>query len=279
MQIITGEKIQMEADYFIGEPGDFDYNPSIRFLFEKHVSIFSPTFPNVQKHVLIFCYTHLLEIHFDTLCALLKRIPSEFSLLFHNSDGAFKEKHESLLNIPNLRKIYSQNLMIQPTDTVVPIPIGIANSMWNHGNLSAWKSILEMTSPIKTNRVYFNFNIHTNVHLRSACHQEMMKKNVPIQPSLDYKEYLQRLRTFQYAICPEGNGKDTHRFWECLYLKTIPICTRNHVTVYYSQFYPVVLIDSWEALDLNCPLHTAVTDWSNYDLLDFHHLPFVTKRI
>ena len=268
MNIITGERIQQLADHFIGEQGDFDYNPVIRALKRKQVSIHSSEFPIQNKPITIFCYTHLLANNFAKLYALLSTVISEFDLIFHNSDHAFKEEHVRLLTIPKLKKIYTQNIMVPPSDKVVPIPIGIANSMWKHGNLQAWKNILEDSSPdTKTNHIYFHFNIHTNVNLRSTCFKEMINKNIPVQNSFEYEEYLRRLQTFKYGICPEGNGIDTHRFWECLYLKTIPICTRNHVTVYYSQYFPVVLLDSWDMLNIG-DLQTSVKDWSNYSMLD-----------
>ena len=278
MKIITGEKIQQLADFFIGEPDDFCFNPEIRVQSEKHISIFSPSFPNVAKPIVVFCYTHLMEKHLSKLHDLLSTIASEFILLFHNSDHAFKEEHFHLLTIPKLKKIYTQNIMIPPSDLVIPIPIGIANTMWKHGNLQIWENILETAdSSLKPNHIYFHFNIQTNIHLRSDCYQEMMKRKIPHQQPVEYKEYLSNLQTFQYGICPEGNGLDTHRFWECLYLKTIPICTRNYVTVYYSQFYPVVLVDSWQTLDIG-DLQTSVKDWSNYNMLDFSYISSAVKN-
>lgn len=270
MDVITGEKIQMIADFYIGELNDFKFNPIIWNKPEKHVSVHSQTFPNIDgnHHVFIFCYTHLLAKHFNILYFLLNSIHSEFSMIFHNSDSTFNEEHLHLLTLPKIKKIYTQNIMILPNELIRPIPIGIANSMWKHGNVTAWKNILVDEPKQKTNDIYFYFNIHTNEQLRSKCYLEMKKKKIPIQSAIEYEEYLRKLQTFRYGICPEGNGIDTHRFWECLYLKTIPICTRNPVSVYYSSLYPVVLLDSWEALNIN-NLTTSVKNWGNYNLLDF----------
>ena len=85
--------------------------------------------------------------------------------------------------------------------------------------------------------------------------------------------YLKALMAHKFAICPEGNGTDTHRFWECLYLKTIPICLKSPVTVYYSKMYPVFLLDDWSdfsSTDLTYFYNTA--DWSRYDTLFFDRL-------
>ena len=32
---------------------------------------------------------------------------------------------------------------------------------------------------------------------------------------------------YSFELCPEGNGMDTHRFYEALFLNTIPIVKKN----------------------------------------------------
>jgi hypothetical protein len=137
---------------------------------------------------------------------------------------------------------------------LVPIPIGIANSMWGHGNLSIWKLILNKTNlsiNTKPNNIYMNFTVNTNFIKRQLCLNIMLTYNIPNVPNTNYYNYLNLLSTYKFAICPEGNGIDTHRFWECLYLKTIPICLKNTVTLYYSKLFPIILLDKWDDLNLD----------------------------
>lgn len=249
MNIVTGEKIQLQCNFFIGEPNDFAFNPTIRNVHSKHISIFTEKFPVMYQPISIFCYTHILAKHFDKLYQLLSTVSHRFTLYFHNSDDCFSQTHTKLLEIPLLDKIYTQNIAIQPTDRIIPLPIGIANQMWKHGDLNVWKRVLESPIVSKTNHIYCFFKIETNKAKRSLCYNAVVKHNIPIQPALPYEEYLRLLQTFKYAICPEGNGLDTHRFWECVYLKVIPICLRNHITEYYSKQYPVMLIDNWDEIE------------------------------
>ena len=51
--------------------------------------------------------------------------------------------------------------------------------------------------------------------------------------------------------CPEGNGIDTHRFWECIYLDVIPICKKNILVQYYSQYFKIIIIEDWDDLDIS----------------------------
>jgi hypothetical protein len=63
----------------------------------------------------------------------------------------------------------------------------------------------------------------------------------------------------KYSLCPTGTGLDTHRFYESIYFKTIPIIKRNQLSDLHEQF-PCVIVDNWNEINyefLN----------SNYDTL------------
>lgn len=289
MNIITGEKIQNLCDYYIGSIGDFNFNPNIKKQVSKQINIDNYNIENIKKLNIknIFCYTHIIDgqvanfsqqkckINKDNLINILLNISTPFNIIFHNSDGCFFSCHTELLKISNLKKIYTQNLSIEPDERIIPLPIGIANSMWRHGNLNIWNQILKNNSSWenKKNDIYFNFNISTNSTKRKLCYDIITSKNIPNIPNTDYLNYLTILSSYKFAICPEGNGLDTHRFWECLYLKVIPICLKNHITEYYSKNFPIVLLDNWNDIDENM-LHSFYNNanWNNYDMLNFESL-------
>jgi len=277
MDIITGEKIQNICDYYIGTNRDFKYNPIIRDQTSKHINIdnFNIEYIKTLKINNIFCYTHIIDseiINLPTriydLKNILSNISTKFNIFLHNSDGSFKKKHTELLKISNLKKIYTQNLSIEPDERIIPLPIGIANSMWSHGNLNIWKRVLETNILVnKSNYIYFNFKITTNIIKRKKCYDTIISKKIPNLPNTDYLNYLTILSSYKFAICPEGNGLDTHRFWECLYLKVIPICLKNHITEYYSKNFPIVLLDDWT--ELNIDKINEVFEHANWDN---HHM-------
>lgn len=148
--------------------------------------------------------------------------------------------------------------------------------MWRHGNLNIWKQILETNSLVnKPKSIYFNFNINTNTVKRKKCYDIITSKNIPNLPNTDYLNYLTILSSYKFAICPEGNGLDTHRFWECLYLKVIPICLKNHITEYYSKNFPIVLLDDWNELNIEKMDEIFKhANWKNYDMLSLSRLFF-----
>jgi len=289
MNIITGEKIQNICDYYIGSHEDFNFNPSIKNQVSKQINIDNYNIKNIKKLNIknIFCYTHIIDglvagfsqqkckINKDNLINILLNISTPFNIIFHNSDGCFFCSHRELLKISNLKKIYTQNLSIEPQERIIPLPIGIANSMWRHGNLNIWNEILKSNSSLenKPNYIYFNFSINTNTVKRKKCYDIITSKNIPNLPNTDYLNYLKIISSYKFAICPEGNGLDTHRFWECLYLKVIPICLKNHITEHYSNTFPIVLLDDWNNIDDNM-LHSFYNNanWNNYDMLNFDKL-------
>jgi hypothetical protein len=267
MDIITGEKFQILCDHFIGTHGDFHYNPKIGVLNEKQIDIhqLNSYFHNKRN---IFCYTHILD-NIDLLIQKLSFCLNEFILVFHNSDHNFQAAHLKLFDVlPKLKKIYTQNMNVIH-EKVIPLPIGIANSMWPHGNLSLLNSIIQLNNP-KQNFIYFNFNIDTNREKRSDCYNKINTKGIPFIQNNSQTNYLANLSTYKYAICPEGNGIDCHRMWECLYLKVVPICKRNILVESLSKIYPIVLLDDWS--DLNTEFlnnNYCNYSWETYNKLSF----------
>jgi len=49
------------------------------------------------------------------------------------------------------------------------------------------------------------------------------------------------------VACPAGTGVDTHRFWEALYLGSVPIVLRGQLSSMY-QNLPVIQLNSWNGL-------------------------------
>lgn len=254
---ITGEKIQFLCDHSIGVKENFKANPNTLKIKNKLVDIH-----NIQNRIdnkkIIFCY-NTSRFTIDLLVKKLNYMKNPFKLVFHNTDKLFDKQHLILFEkLPLLERIYTQNMnVIHPR--VEPLPIGLANSQWKHGNAKIHQEIYHMSIK-KTKNIYFNFSKGTNYQIRNKCYEEITGKGIEWNKKLPYKEYLVELKKHKYAICPEGNGMDTHRFWECLYMKTIPICLKNVITQYYSNQFPVVVLDTWKELSLS-------TLASSYDVL------------
>jgi hypothetical protein len=243
---ISGEKIQSKCLTLI--VSQTDYNRSSKLNENvKEIKDIDSTFNNPYK---IFCYSDYLN-NIDFLISVLKKFQNDFILVFHNSDKNFESEHLILFNNLNkLKKIYTQNCSMIHSN-VEPIPIGIANSMWNHGNLEILNEIVTLNI-VKSNKIYFNFDINTNFSKRQICKDICSNKNIQWNNKKDFKNYLSELKSHYYAICPDGNGLDTHRLWECFYLNVIPICLKNSFLEYFKEKFNfnIILLNNWDELNV-----------------------------
>jgi hypothetical protein len=244
-EIITGEKIQQICDIYIGKLEDFNYNPIIRSQFNKHLNIDSiTTYIDNQRY--IFCYSHRI----NELSKKIQYFKNKFILITHNSDQNIEyiECVKNILDCVNLEKWYAQNLLFT-NDKINLLPIGFANSMWPHGNLSIFKDLTVINNlSNKTEDIYFNFSINTNFEKRYKCYN-VLKDNLIWLNKIDPTNNLYRLKEYRFCICPEGNGVDPHRLWECLYLKVVPIVINTEFTKILQKYnVPMVILDDWEEL-------------------------------
>ena len=224
--IITGEKCQQLCDIYLGNIEDLHYNPVIKNQTYKHLLInnINDDYDNPYK---IFCYSHLIPL-FSQKIQFFK---NNFVLITHNSDFEIydTEQVQKILNNSNLVKWYGQNVCFDHPKLYL-LPIGFANSMWPHGNLSLFDNDLFINSlSQKSKKVYFNFSIHTNETKRQKCYKQL-KDMLEWIPNVSPSENLNRLKQYEFCICPEGNGVDNHRLWESLYLKVVPVVIKSDFT-------------------------------------------------
>jgi hypothetical protein len=79
--------------------------------------------------------------------------------------------------------------------------------------------------------------------------------NAHITPlTLDYslsgrETYLDEVANSDFVACPRGNGIDTHRLWETIYLGSIPIVLKQHMPVKGLDMHlPILVVDDWSRI-------------------------------
>jgi hypothetical protein len=249
--IITGEKLQELCHAYCGLLADFTYNPRILQQSSKHYAL-DTVDTSWNNPSILFCYGHQL----DLFISKLQYIQNRFILVSHNSDTNITENYRYLADSPLLIKWYAQNTVIEHSK-IEMIPIGIANSMWPHGRLEIYPRLYTIT---KKHDVYFNFNIHTNTTARLQCRSELEGAGLLfMNQSLPINTYLELLATYKYAICPPGNGIDSHRIWECYYCNVIPIIIDSVWARALKKRLPCIILHSWKEFNTAC--------LANYDSL------------
>lgn len=120
----------------------------------------------------------------------------------------------------DLIKWYTTNLNTK-IDRVHWLPFGI-NSKHEKGS----KMLPEFRYRNKNGLLYANFqnNTRERFHLK-----RQLKQHCPYyitfreEANLPIEQYLDELASHRFCLCPFGNGYDTYRLWECIYVGTIPI--------------------------------------------------------
>lgn len=257
MNIISGEKFQYLADIYIGNK-EFDKNCHIynNTLYEnKCIRLSNMNESDIEKiktSKIIFIYTHIFITNRSIILDILSKKKNEFIIIFHNSDSIIDKSFLDLFQRTKCKKIFGQNVCYI-NENIQYLPIGLANSKWKHGNKLLFTNIV-LNNVTKQNNVFFNFTIYTNYNKRKMCYNAFRNKLLFTKYN-SQEEYLLELKKSKYCICPEGNGPDCHRLWECLYLDVIPICMRSTFIDNIAKDFPVYIVDKWENLQINDELY------------------------
>ena len=234
MNIITGEKFIKLSNYIFNIDGGEDYyNLSSTFDVEK-----------IKDGDIVYTHTHNIKYLFDEI----KKIDKKVKIISHNSDHRVKE-----FDIPdNIIKWYSQNVCFKH-EKLESIPIGLENDLWFVKTFNKKDIFFNKMYDKKNhkNLLYVNHNINTNPKERQKPYQMFSdKKWCSIQNGRNgqnFNNYIDNLYNHKFVLCPEGNGTDTHRTWECLYLNTIPIEKRNINNQFYTEL-PICFVSEWEEI-------------------------------
>lgn len=185
-------------------------------------------------------------------------------LVVHNSDQTFTDSDFYRVQ-PFVIKVYAVNC---ESRLAVPIPLGFRDHQFTTHSLLY--QVRAEPQPARTIPVLLNFLIATNAPVRQAvydlfkdkpfCHSDPEYLHMEYGKSLTFSDtdvvrkradFYRTLKRSRFAICPPGNGRDTHRVYECLFFGVIPIVKTSFLDPLYRQF-PVWIVNDW----------SEVTEWA-----------------
>ena len=229
---ITGEKFIGVADFVYYPKGAKDCNPL--------ENTFCPCALK-EKNIV---YTHTLYVR--QLFEEIKKIPVKFVVVTHNCD---ENINESYLPLPdNVIRWFTQNVNVKHS-RIESIPIGLENDKWFKNLHKKEKMLAKLEEPKKyKNLVYLNSNIKTNLAERQPLYDLFADKSwttaIHGVNGQEFDEYLDNIYNHKFVFCPNGNGIDTHRLWETLYMKSVPIVKRDINNWFYNKL-PILYVDDW----------------------------------
>lgn len=197
----------------------------------------------------IFCKTDFLPNEFNRIAS-----KGPVVLISGNSDY---EINDNVVDHcpPNVIKWYAQNATCS-SDRVEGIPIGIENTIvckreghgkvWDHA-LEKPEILISTPRPEPTKDIYSNFSVKTHWSREIVAYTINKIPYITKRTGLSYKEFVSDVLDHRMVVCPVGNGIDTHRMWETLYLDRVPIVIRSPVSERFEEL-PIIFIDDWEEL-------------------------------
>ena len=204
---------------------------------------------------------------------LIRNLDNKFIIVTHNSDININ----NVDNLPeNVIKWYSQNVNCKD-HRLYSLPIGLENSKW-FTHLDKKNKISDKSNEPKNikNLVYMNHNVNTNIRERVLPYQILGSKSFITTEmgsnGQNFDNYIDNIYNHKFVICPEGNGKDTHRKWETLYLNTIPI--EKYSNINYYDDLPICFVEKWEDITedfLNKEYDRIMNTSWNLDKLDMFY--------
>jgi len=225
-----------------------------------HVSINWPrkshNIENVDNsNQIIFCKTDYI----DDLFKDIENSDNKHILITHNSDFVISE--EIYRSKPKcIKKWYAENVFFSDKD-LIPIPLGVErpDGMGYSSDMTVLDKVLNTDRNLK-NIVYSCINIDNNPKYRLECDKFASEEMFVTRQEygVPFDEFILNIYNHVFTLCPRGNGIDTHRLWETLYLGGIPVTERNVCTESFQIVgrLPILLVDNWDELNLNMLLNT-----------------------
>lgn len=137
---------------------------------------------------------------------------------------------DSYPNLPSfVDRIYLQNLLVPATSRYQLLPIGVESLEWARNGLPWYFRKRLLSYPKKPAVLAGPFGKTHPERVRlietlSSTDSPLIKF---LYGRISTHKLSKLMASYQFTLCPRGNGVDTHRFWEALYRGSTPIILEN----------------------------------------------------
>jgi hypothetical protein len=152
---------------------------------------------------------------------------------------------------PQVAHWFSTNIQTKHERLSV-LPLGLANSYC--GITLKAPLIAAHLRPFaeRSHWLYVNFRPTTNPAVREPLLRHFRRVGdadwVTVREAgLGFERFLDEMTSHRFMLCPPGNGMDTHRLWEALYSKTIPVALA-HSSMDAFRDLPILFVEDFRGL-------------------------------
>jgi hypothetical protein len=141
------------------------------------------------------------------------------------------------------------------------LPLGLTNDCDDSpvhrilGNESHFLAAYENSDAVQNfdGSMYANFTVRNYPKERLPLQQLLDRLPNVSHADVDMSDkgrisYLANLRNSSLVPCPRGNGIDTHRLWETLYMGGTPVILKNRMLETLVSGLPVIVLENWNLL-------------------------------
>jgi len=136
---------------------------------------------------------------------------------------------------------------ISPNIQIIPLGIDTHSGSPNKRAEILYEVSKKPDKPSDT-LAYMNFNAYTYLQERALIDLQFKDEiwvKSQVNMNVPYEEYCNSIHNHKFTFCPRGNGIDTHRFWETIYLGSIPIVIDYPQMSYFFDKLPIVKATNW----------------------------------
>jgi hypothetical protein len=231
-----------------------------------------------EQNSAVFCKT---ESALSEFFHIMRQNPTAIrKVVTHNSDLGI-DSYFASLRPPNVTKWFAANSLHEDPN-IIPLPLGIANT-YKEVSDPPTKINAQMpeiraveTKGKRTKLLYVNHRVGTYPSERAPItktfedrekngetwftigsgrkNDNEMDKTKPFPPNHENAsnkkviiDFLNEMVDHKFVLCPRGNGMDTHRLWEALYTRTVPIVRYEPAHRYFTDL-PILFISNWNEI-------------------------------
>lgn len=219
---------------------------------------------NVQNYNIIRVETNIYKLFIDNI---LPKLNTYIILIIGDNDTSSccysVNNYKNFVNNKQLLHIYCENWNDTLYSKLTLLPIGFESKMISH-KLYNENNFLNICKNIKNPnkkliKILNNSSCIKYKNPKSGSYNQRQEVENKLKNN-KLVDFIceERIKTwkmhnnYSFEICAEGNGIDTHRFYEALYLNTIPIVKKNSLSSLYENF-DCIIVNDWKEISYkNC---------------------------
>jgi hypothetical protein len=163
-------------------------------------------------------------------------------------DSDFPPSPEVIVPMQNLCNKIAVVNTDRETEVIRAVPLGLESQRYKSaGQLVDFQKLPDFRPRKRDIGILVGWNDETNLEVRQSARNVLRHSPLTFEVTNRVTaRYIHRLmRKSLFVACPPGNGLDTHRFWEALYLGAIPIVLKDFESLAH-QPWPRLMLNSWE---------------------------------